>query len=164
MLCKHLHKIERLDKLASLPRKPGGRNAQFCVCASLVWTRLNRSVHVPRLFRTCMFMESMCAYSPYLVGWLRNFTLKRGTLARGRGWLGAQHSWASCSLCSQFYSLSSETLEICSWRVYLHITCIKKTKKILKSLFDGRLGPLKWVLRIKYNSKKYKEVNIIFER
>ena len=38
---RYLHKIERLDKLASVPRKPGGRNAQFCVCASLVWTRLN---------------------------------------------------------------------------------------------------------------------------
>ena len=37
---RYLHKIERLDKLASVPRKVGGRNAQFCVCASLVWTRL----------------------------------------------------------------------------------------------------------------------------
>ena len=36
-----LHKIERLDKFASVQLKPGGRNAQFCVCASLVWTRLN---------------------------------------------------------------------------------------------------------------------------
>ena len=36
----YLHKIERLDKLASVPRKVGGRNAQFCDCASLVCTRL----------------------------------------------------------------------------------------------------------------------------
>ena len=40
----YLHKIERLDKLASVPRKVGVRNAQFCVCASLVCTRLENEV------------------------------------------------------------------------------------------------------------------------
>ena len=35
---RYSHKIERLDKLRSLPRKVEGRNAQFCVCASLIYT------------------------------------------------------------------------------------------------------------------------------
>ena len=92
----------------------------------------NRSVHVPILFRICMFMESMCAYSPYLVGWLRNFTLKRGTVARGRGGLGAQHSWHSCFtvqpvLQLEFWNFGNMFLKSLS-TYNLHK---KKTKKIL---------------------------------
>ena len=99
----------------------------------------NRSVLLPRLFRTCMFMESKCAYSPYLVGWLRNFTLKRGTVVRGRGGLGAQHSWAFVFtvqpvLQLEFRNFGNMFLKsLSTYNLY-----IKKKK----NLFDGRLGPL----------------------
>ena len=45
---RYLHQNERLDKLASVPRKVGGRNGQFCVCASSVrGFTLSQTVPVP---------------------------------------------------------------------------------------------------------------------
>ena len=63
---RYLQKIERLDKLVSVTRKPGGRNAQFCVCASLVWTRLKASVSGrgdkpwPASSCTCCLQNTLC--------------------------------------------------------------------------------------------------------
>ena len=80
-----------------------------------------RSVVVPGLFRSHMYMESMYAYSPYLVGWLRNFTLNRGTVARGaERTVVRSRLWCAAELDIRVYSAASFTVTVLKlWKYVL---------------------------------------------
>ena len=64
---RYLHHIQRRHILVSVPCKVGGRNAQFCVCASLVCTEL--TLHACANFAYTFLQQSKTCSFTWITNW-----------------------------------------------------------------------------------------------